>query len=62
VGAGCHPRQGAFRRFKDLIHQHGIQQQWYDFRDREIECIVADWLDTHEIAYEGEDRNAESGL
>jgi hypothetical protein len=44
--------RGAFRRFKDLVHRYGIQQQWYDFRDREVERIVADWLDTQEIAYE----------
>ncbi len=29
--------RGAFRRFKDLVHRYGIQQQWYDFRDREME-------------------------
>ncbi len=43
---------GAFRRFKGLVHRYGIQQHWYDFRDREIERIVADWLDTQGIPYE----------
>ncbi|MGH8245079.1 MAG: UPF0158 family protein [Gammaproteobacteria bacterium] len=43
---------GAFRRFKGLVHRYGIQQQWYDYRDREIEAIVANWLDAQGIAYE----------
>ncbi len=45
-------RKGAFRRFKDLAHRYGIQQQWYDFRDREMQRLVADWLETKGIAYE----------
>jgi hypothetical protein len=44
--------RGAFRFFKNLVHRWGIQQQWYDYRNREIERIVADWLDAQEIAYE----------
>ncbi|MCI0429256.1 MAG: UPF0158 family protein [Rhodospirillales bacterium] len=43
---------GAFRRFKGLVHRYGIQQQWYDYRDREIEAVVANWLDAQGIAYE----------
>lgn len=44
--------RGAFRRFKTLVHRWGIQQQWYDYRDQEIERIIADWLDVQGIAYE----------
>jgi len=44
--------RGAFRFFKSLVHRWGIQQQWYDYRDREIERIVADWLDVQGIPYE----------
>jgi hypothetical protein len=43
---------GAFRRFKNFVHRYGIQQQWYDYRDREIEAIVANWLDAQGIAHE----------
>lgn len=25
--------KGAFRRFKDTLHRHGIQDRWYAFRD-----------------------------
>ena len=44
--------RGAFRFFKSLVHRWGIQQQWYDYRNREIERIVADWLEAEEIPYE----------
>lgn len=44
--------RGAFQRFERLIHRTGIQQQWYDFRGREVECAVADWLEAEGIPYE----------
>lgn len=44
--------RGAFRFFKSVIYRHGIQQQWYDYRDKEIERFVADWLEAQGIAYE----------
>jgi hypothetical protein len=44
--------RGAFRFFKSLVHRWGIQQQWYDYRDSEIERIVADWLEAEGIPYE----------
>ena len=44
--------RGAFRSFKNLIHRYGIQQRWYDYRAREIERFVADWLEEKGIAYE----------
>lgn len=44
--------RGAFQRFKRLIHRYGIQQLWYDYRDREIERAVADWLEAEGIPYE----------
>lgn len=45
---------GAFRRFKSLAHRQGIEQQWYEYRDREVQRIVAEWLDEKGIAYEHE--------
>lgn len=44
--------RGAFQRFKRLVHRYGIQQLWYDYREREIECAVADWLDAEGVPYE----------
>jgi hypothetical protein len=44
--------RGAFRRFKTLVHRYGIHQQWYDYRDREVERFIADWLEAEGIPYE----------
>lgn len=35
---------GAFRRFKDMVLEEGIRQEWYEFRDRRIRRRVLDWL------------------
>jgi len=42
---------GAFGRFKDMVHHHGIQDRWYAFRAEALESIAADFLDEHGIAY-----------
>ncbi len=31
---------GAFRRFKNAIHQFGMAQDWYTFRDRVLKEIA----------------------
>ena len=43
--------RGAFRCFKDVIHERGIAPAWYAFRERALEEIAADWLDANGIAY-----------
>lgn len=43
--------RGAFRCFKDVVHRHGIQQDWYDHRARALGRIAADWLDEHGVEY-----------
>jgi hypothetical protein len=43
---------GAFRRFKNMIHRHGIQDDWYRFRERALEAIAVEWLEANEIPYE----------
>lgn len=42
---------GAFRRFKDGIHYHGIQEDWYRFRQQALEEIAIEWLEEHGIAF-----------
>lgn len=42
---------GAFRRFKDAIHRHGITEAWYRFRQAALEEIAIWWLEKHEIPY-----------
>ena len=42
---------GAFRRFKDAIRRHGIEDEWYQFRDQALEEIAIEWLESNGIAY-----------
>ncbi len=42
---------GAFRRFKDAIHRHGIADDWYRFRQAALEEIAVEWLEAHDIPY-----------
>jgi len=43
--------QGAFRRFKNAIQMHGIEEEWYRFRQWELEKIAIDWLEVNQISY-----------
>lgn len=43
---------GAFRRFKNTIRRHNVEQDWYRFRDEAYKKIAIDWLDYSGIAYE----------
>jgi len=42
---------GAFRRFKDAIHRHGIADDWYAYRQRAFEEIAVGWLEGNGVAY-----------
>jgi L-methionine (R)-S-oxide reductase len=42
---------GAFRRFKDLIHDYGITEQWYEFKRRTIKQAAVEWCDAEKIEY-----------
>ena len=46
---------GAFRYFKDLVFQHGIRDQWHQFKLQALERIAADWLDARGVAIRRED-------
>ncbi len=43
--------RGAFRRFKDLIHREGIEDDWYAYRDEAIGRIAAGFLEVENIAF-----------
>ncbi len=43
--------KGAFRHFKDKIHEEGITKNWYLFRDNAFEQIAVDFLENQEIAF-----------
>lgn len=36
--------KGAFRRFKDKLHEHGINEDWFKFRANAFKQIAADFL------------------
>jgi hypothetical protein len=43
--------RGAFSRFKNAIHMNGIEEEWYHFRQEELEKIAIDWLEVNQISY-----------
>lgn len=44
--------KGAFGRFHSAIRRHGIEDQWYQFREKEMEEIAIAWLGRNHIAYQ----------
>ena len=40
---------GAFRRFKDGVHQYDIADAWCRFRDRRFTAIARDWCQENDI-------------
>jgi len=42
---------GAFRRFKDVVHEHGIADDWYKYRERALRKIAARWCEANDIQY-----------
>lgn len=43
--------KGAFRRFKDAIHRHGIQENWYRFKDYAYREIAREWCEEHGLTW-----------
>lgn len=43
--------RAAFRRFKELIHQHDISDEWYRYRDEALNQIAIYWCEEHSIDY-----------
>jgi hypothetical protein len=43
--------RGAFRRFKDTLARHGLQDRWYAFHRQALEEIAREALDAAGIAY-----------
>ncbi len=41
----------AFRRFKNEIRFLNIEQQWYDFHDKEFKNIAVNWCNEHNLKY-----------
>jgi hypothetical protein len=43
--------RGAFRYFKDVINQYGIEEDWYDYREQAFKEIAINWLESNGVAY-----------
>jgi len=48
--------RGAFRRFKEVIHERGVTEVWYAYRQQALEDIAVDWLEANGVAYSWEKR------
>lgn len=46
--------RGAFRRFKDMVYDAGIEKQWFDFEAGEYRKIAMRWCKDNGIEYETE--------
>lgn len=42
---------GAFKRFKDAVYRLGIEQAWFEYRERAYEQVARAWLEENGIAY-----------
>lgn len=41
--------KGAFRYFKDTLYRHGIEEQWYRFRDAAMKEFVIAWANDNNV-------------
>lgn len=46
---------GAFRRFKNAIHELHIEDAWSEFRGTALQEIAIEWLEENKIAYTRDD-------
>jgi hypothetical protein len=47
--------RGAFRHFKDVLQEAGIEDQWYAYRDRALIEIARDWAEANNIPLKPQD-------
>ena len=43
--------KGAFRKFKDTLHRHGIEKIWYAYKDGGYKEIAREWCEEHGISW-----------
>lgn len=43
--------KGAFQRFKNNIHNYGITDEWYKFKDEALKEIAIEWCEYNSIEY-----------
>ncbi|KAF0805915.1 hypothetical protein A6D6_01971 [Alcanivorax xiamenensis] len=44
--------RGAFRRFKSLVFDLGLEDEWHRFRGGALEAMLAYWMDSERIEYD----------
>ncbi|BBH19246.1 hypothetical protein Back11_05910 [Paenibacillus baekrokdamisoli] len=44
--------RGAFRRFKDGIREHDVEEQWYEFKGKKVKELVIEWCEEKGLAIE----------
>ena len=44
--------KGAFRRFKQTIRYHGMEQQWYTHREKIFREVAVRWCQEHGVDFE----------
>ena len=44
--------RGAFRRFKDRVYFHGLDQVWCKYRDKAFKTYVKEWCESNKIEFE----------
>ena len=50
--------RGAFRYFKDTVHQLGVAKAWSGFRDSSYREVARSWCEAHGIAYDSSHSDA----
>jgi hypothetical protein len=43
--------KGAFRYFKDIVHNRKLEEKWYAFRDEALRRIAIDWCKENEVTW-----------
>lgn len=43
--------KGAFRHFKDRVHENGLADRWYAYRAEAFKQIAIDWCHEHKIEF-----------
>jgi hypothetical protein len=43
---------GAFRRFKDAIHEYGIADDWYKYRNNALKKLAIEWCQENDIEFD----------
>ncbi len=44
--------RGAFGRFKDAVHDYGIANDWYKYRDDALKEIAIEWCKENDIEFD----------